>query len=29
VIIKLMQNGIMKDEVIVDLGWKPFDVDAC
>ena len=24
VLVKLMQGGILKDEVILDLGWKKF-----
>ena len=28
VLVKLMQHGVAKDEVIVDVGWKQFDVDS-
>ena len=28
VLVKLMQHGVTKDEVIVDTGWKKFDVDS-
>ena len=28
VLVKLMQHGVAKDEVIVDVGWKQFDADS-
>ena len=28
VLVKLMQHGVAKDEVIVDAGWKQFDADS-
>ncbi len=28
VIVKLMHGGVMKDQVILDLGWKQFDVNS-